>query len=133
MTADPLQFSSPMLFATMVLVRVSVPWFASVPLPAARLPEKVLLVIVIVPAFRIAPPSLGSTAELSENAKDQIHILREKEAENNFLIGKFYEKQKKYSSAKIYYTTVVEDYKNTSWASKALAKIRELNLKIDTR
>lgn len=72
-------------------------------------------------------------AELSEDAKDQIYALRNKEAENNFLIAVFYEKQKKYKSAKIYYTAVVENYKNTAWASKALAKIRELNLKINTR
>jgi outer membrane protein assembly factor BamD len=66
-------------------------------------------------------------AELSQQAQGQIDHLREKEAENYFVIAEFYEKQKQPESAKIYYTTIVEDYKNTSWAPKALTKIRQLN------
>ena len=69
-------------------------------------------------------------AEFSQAAHDHISQLREKEAENNFLIARFYEKQKKYTAARIYYSTVVEDYKNTSWAPKALEKLRDLNTKI---
>jgi outer membrane protein assembly factor BamD len=67
-------------------------------------------------------------AELSQDAKGQIQGLREKEAENNFLIAKFYEKQKKFQAAKIYYNTIVENYQNTSWAPRALEKLRELNV-----
>ncbi len=66
-------------------------------------------------------------AELSGKAKDQIHQLREKEAENNFLVAAFYEKNKKYQAAKLYYSTIVDDYRNTTWAPKALAKLREMN------
>lgn len=66
-------------------------------------------------------------ARLSQAAKSQIQKLREKEAENAFLVAVFYEKQKKYTAAKMYYTNVVEEYKNTSWASKALESIRKLN------
>jgi len=68
-------------------------------------------------------------AEFTDDAKDQIRQLKEKEAENNFLIAAFYEKQKKYEAAKIYYTIIVDDYKNTSWAPKALENIRTLNQK----
>ena len=68
-------------------------------------------------------------AELTKDAKDQINQLREKEAENNFVIAEFYEKQKNYKAAKMYYQTVVEDYGNSRWASKALIKIREMGLK----
>jgi outer membrane assembly lipoprotein YfiO len=67
-------------------------------------------------------------AELSQKAKGQIHQLREKEAKNHFLVARFYEKQKKYSAASIYYTTIVEKYQNTSWAARALEKLRELQL-----
>ena len=52
--------------------------------------------------------------------------MREKEAENSFLVAQFYEKQRQYKAAKIYYQTVVDDYRNSSWASKALVKIQEL-------
>lgn len=65
-------------------------------------------------------------AELSRAARGEIHQLREKEAENNFLIAGFYEKQKRFKAAKLYYTTIVEQYKNTSWASKALERLRDL-------
>jgi outer membrane protein assembly factor BamD len=68
-------------------------------------------------------------AELSDDAKKQIATLREKEAENAFIVAQFYEKQKNYSAAKIYYQSVVDDYETSSFASKALEKIREMNLK----
>ncbi len=67
-------------------------------------------------------------AELSEKAKKQMESLRLKEAENNFLIGKYYEKTKTYKAAKIYYQTVIEDYKNTPWAVKALERLQALEV-----
>ena len=69
-------------------------------------------------------------AELSGQAKDQIHELLEKEAENNFLVAQFYEKQKNYKSAKIYYEIIASDYETSSWAVKALERIREIVPKI---
>ena len=69
-------------------------------------------------------------AELSQKAHDQIQKLREKEAQNNFVIAEFYEKQRELKSARLYYETVANDYQNTSWAQKALTKIRELSKKI---
>ncbi len=68
-------------------------------------------------------------AELSKDAKEHINSLREKEAENNFVIAKFYEKQKKIDSAKFYYTTIVNNYSDTKWASKALKELRALEEK----
>lgn len=64
--------------------------------------------------------------ELSDKAKNEIHKLNEKEAENQFVIAAFYEKQKKYDSAKTYYTSIVEDYQTTSWAKKALNRLQEI-------
>lgn len=69
-------------------------------------------------------------ADLSDKAKEQIHQLKEKEAESNFKIAEFYEKQKKYSAAKIYYQIIVDEFKNSRLAADALRKIRELNQKI---
>jgi outer membrane protein assembly factor BamD len=66
-------------------------------------------------------------AELSGKARDEIQQLKEKEAENNFLVAQYYEKRKQYSSAKIYYTTIVEDYRNTSWSAKALERLQQIN------
>lgn len=66
-------------------------------------------------------------AELSKEAKEQIQELREKEAENNFVVAEFYEKQKNYTAAKVYYQVVVDNFNNSSWAPKALKKIREMS------
>jgi len=66
-------------------------------------------------------------AELTADAQGQIRDLKEKEAENNFLIAQFYEKNKKYKAAKIYYSTIADKYKNTTWAKQALQRIRVLN------
>jgi outer membrane protein assembly factor BamD (BamD/ComL family) len=68
-------------------------------------------------------------AELSGKAQDEIHRLKEKEAENNFVIGSFYEKQKKYDAAKVYYQAIVENYKMTSWAPKALNRLQAIDTK----
>ena len=65
-------------------------------------------------------------AELSEKAKVQISELREKEAHNNFLIAEFYQKQKDYKAAKVYYQSVVEDYAESKWAAKALERLRAI-------
>ena len=65
-------------------------------------------------------------AELSRQAKEHIQKLREKDAENNFVVGQFYEKQKNYKAAKIYYQTIVNEFADTSVASRALEKIQKL-------
>jgi len=67
--------------------------------------------------------------QLSIEAKDQIKELREKEAKNNFIVAKFYEKQKNYKAAKMYYQVVVDDYSDTSIVRDALLKIREMSQK----
>ncbi len=65
-------------------------------------------------------------AELSKEAKTQIQELKEKEAENNVLVARFYEKQKNFKAAKMYYQTIVDEYPSSKWASESLKKIRDL-------
>ena len=69
-------------------------------------------------------------AELSPAAREQINALKEKEAENNFLIAQFYQKQKNYKAANLYYQVVVDDYAQTKWAAEALKAIPEVTGKI---
>ncbi|MFA5059496.1 MAG: ComEC/Rec2 family competence protein [Candidatus Omnitrophota bacterium] len=68
-------------------------------------------------------------AELSEKAKKEIQKLRSKEAENNFLIGRFYEKQKQDDAARIYYEVIINDYHETTWAVKAQERLRLIDLR----
>jgi len=63
-------------------------------------------------------------SQLTPEAKEQMVRLKSKEAENNFVIAKFYEKQKNLKAARIYYKEVAQNYEDTSWGTKALARLK---------
>jgi outer membrane protein assembly factor BamD len=63
-------------------------------------------------------------SELTPQAKKQIVGLKEKEAESTFIIAKFYEKQKNFKSAGVYYKEIVDKYGDTTWAPKALERLK---------
>ena len=63
-------------------------------------------------------------SQLTPQAKEQMGVLKEKEAENNFVIAKFYEKQKNVKAARIYYREVASSYADTSWGPKASARLK---------
>ena len=65
-------------------------------------------------------------SQLTPEAKEQMARLKEKEAENNFVIAMFYEKQKNLKAARIYYKEVANNYADTSWGPKALAKLKNI-------
>ncbi len=65
-------------------------------------------------------------SELTPQAKQQIATLRDKEAQSSFLVAQFYEKQKNYKSASVYYQDIVSYYADTAWATKALKRLRAL-------
>ena len=65
-------------------------------------------------------------AVLSKEAEKNILNLKEKEAASNYNIAGFYEKQKAFEAAKIYYTDIINNYSDTQWAAKAVAKLQEL-------
>jgi len=61
-------------------------------------------------------------AVLSRDAEKNIEQLSEKEAESNYNIGRFYEKQKAYDSAAVYYNDIINNYPGSPWAVKALER-----------
>lgn len=63
-------------------------------------------------------------ADLSQEASERIDALREKEAESQYVVGQFYEKQKAASSAKIYYQYVVKNFPQSAWAAKSRERIQ---------
>ena len=65
-------------------------------------------------------------AELSNQAEKNIQRLKEKEAQSYYDIAVFYEKQKAYSAARIYYNLVISDYAQSSWADKARSKLEAI-------
>jgi outer membrane protein assembly factor BamD len=63
-------------------------------------------------------------SELTSQAKDQISRLRDKEAENNFVIAEFYEKKNNYKAARLYYNDIINKYADTPLGPKAMARLK---------
>jgi outer membrane protein assembly factor BamD len=62
-------------------------------------------------------------AVLSKEAEKNIAILREKEAQSTYDIALFYEKQKAYNAAKIYYNEVINNYQESPMTKKAAERL----------
>ncbi|MFH1440854.1 MAG: outer membrane protein assembly factor BamD [Candidatus Omnitrophota bacterium] len=65
-------------------------------------------------------------AKLSIEAEKNINEIKEKEAENNYNISVFYEKQKEFKAAKIYYEDLINNYPQSKWAVKAIERLQIL-------
>jgi outer membrane protein assembly factor BamD len=65
-------------------------------------------------------------AVLSREAEKNIHQLNEKEAESDYNIARFYEKQKEYKAAKIYYNDILTNSPDGMWAAKAMERLQIL-------
>ena len=70
-------------------------------------------------------------AELSEEALQEIERITQKQAENNFNIARFYEKQHGWEAAGIYYNTVIKDFSHTTWAAQALERVKVVEKMIE--
>lgn len=71
----------------------------------------------------------NSTEDLSKEASSTIQRLKDKSAEKSMSVAKFYESQKHYESAIIYYQDVVDRFPDSSLINTAIAKIEELKRK----
>ena len=67
----------------------------------------------------------SSSEELSEQAGKTVQRLKNRTAEKSMAIAKFYESQKHYESAVIYYQEVLDKLPDSSSASEARKKIEE--------
>ncbi len=68
-------------------------------------------------------------AVLSLDAQKNIDTIREKEAEASYNIGRFYEKQNIFDSARIYYNDVINNYTGSPWAREAAARLQIMERK----
>ena len=69
--------------------------------------------------------------EMQTEAENIISELNDKKAENEFKIAQFYESQKKFTSAAIYYQSIVDNYPRSNWSVKALEKLQLLRKRED--
>lgn len=65
-------------------------------------------------------------AELTKEAIGEIVVLTDKEAEKDFNVAQYYEKQEVYSSAQIYYEDIIKRYPKSAWSQKSLERIQVL-------
>jgi outer membrane protein assembly factor BamD len=63
-------------------------------------------------------------ANLSQEAEKNISELNEKEAESNYNIGRFYEKQKQYTAAEVYYNDIINNSPRSPWAPRAMERLQ---------
>lgn len=68
-------------------------------------------------------------AVLSLDAEKNIGEIRGKEAQASFDIARFYEKQKAFESAKIYYNDLINNYSDSPWAAQAAARLQIMEQK----
>ncbi|MDD5108493.1 MAG: outer membrane protein assembly factor BamD [Candidatus Omnitrophica bacterium] len=68
-------------------------------------------------------------AVLSLDAQKNIDTIREKEAQSSYSIGRFYEKQKNFDSAKIYYNDIIDNYAQSFWADQAKVRLQMMEHK----
>ena len=64
---------------------------------------------------------------LSEDAKKAIALLEKRKAESLFNTAKFYERQKHYKSAAIYYKEILKQYPKTSFGEEALERLKDID------
>ncbi len=94
------------------------------------------------PAYDVAPTAKAIKAfeefaasnkdeELSKEASKTVQRLKDKAAEKSYLTAKFYESQKQYASAIVYYKDIVDRYPESSFVAEANDKKKELGGKAE--
>lgn len=68
-------------------------------------------------------------AVLSQEAEKNITRLKNKEAQSAYDIAVFYEKQKAYTAAKVYYEEILQKYPDTVWAKIATLRLKALEIR----
>ncbi|MCK9614952.1 MAG: outer membrane protein assembly factor BamD [Candidatus Omnitrophica bacterium] len=69
-------------------------------------------------------------ADISPQATAQLKELRNREAKKNFDIAQFYEIQRQYKAAKVYYDIVIDRYSDTDYVGKTEEALRKLKEKM---
>jgi outer membrane protein assembly factor BamD len=68
-------------------------------------------------------------AVLSRDAEKSISRLKEKEAQGSFNIARFYEKQKAFDAARVYYNETISNYPDSIWSARAIERMQVLEKK----
>jgi outer membrane assembly lipoprotein YfiO len=63
-------------------------------------------------------------SDLHQQAAARLKELRERQAQHEFEVGRFYERCKRTTSARVYYETIVTEFTDTAWAPQAAARLQ---------
>ena len=63
---------------------------------------------------------------MSEDAREIVDKLKDREAENGYQVAQFYESRRMNESAIIYYEDIIKNYPDTQWAKKAQERLNEI-------
>lgn len=74
---------------------------------------------------------MSQAGDMPQEGDKILTRLKERKAESLYNTAKFYEKQKLYDSAIVYYEEVVKQYPNTDWAAVAAEKVAAFKRKVN--
>ncbi|MFH1593167.1 MAG: outer membrane protein assembly factor BamD [Candidatus Omnitrophota bacterium] len=63
---------------------------------------------------------------VSDEARDAVFLLEDRKAESLFNTAKFYERQKKYESAALYYEDILTKYPRSTFSEQAVEKLKSI-------
>ncbi len=69
-------------------------------------------------------------SEKAAQARENLRLLEQKQTSNSFQIAKFYDKQKNYRAAVIYYNDVIRQQPGSSQSDRAKKRVAELRAKV---
>ena len=65
-------------------------------------------------------------SELAPEAVERMKVLRERRAEHEFMVARFYERRHHRDAARIYYDALVSRFPDTAWAERATVRLGAL-------
>lgn len=68
-------------------------------------------------------------AVLSQEAEKNIEQLNEKDAQGYYNIARFYEKQKAFDAARLYYNDIISNYPGSQWSTRASERLQIMERK----
>jgi outer membrane protein assembly factor BamD len=74
--------------------------------------------------------STNKDSDLAKEADKTVYRLKDKAAEKSLLTAQFYEQQKKYRAAVVYYQDIIDRFPESSYANLAKIKIQQLKKKV---
>jgi TolA-binding protein len=74
---------------------------------------------------KISPAIKAVVERELPTAREKVALINETEAKKEFEIGEYYRRKDRYSSAAVYYRSILRTYRQTTWAAKVRERMQE--------